>query len=114
GSAPYTVSRTPGSTLLFSTAHSPSHTLFPYTTLFRSVGVSSSVVAGPRLALAVGLDQESAEIGDRAVDLGRLGRPPGAHPRIERDRKSTRLNSSHVKISYAVFCLKEKKIGTNE
>src|SRR5438874_8503057 len=65
--------------------------LFPYTTLFRSL-----LTAGG-LALA-GLA---------------VGRPSGAAPvveiRMKRDRKSTRLNSSHVEISYAVFCLKKKK-----
>src|SRR5690606_40783638 len=62
--------------------------------------------------------------GDLAVDhLGhaaqRLGalrpecQPGGRHPVLVRDRKSTRLNSSHVKNSYAVFCLKKKKRTTN-
>src|SRR5215475_6729636 len=60
----------------------PRSTLFPYTTLFRS---------RPREAVHLG----------RGFDL------PAALP--GRDRKSTRLNSSHVKISYAVFCLKKKK-----
>src|SRR5256885_5092752 len=66
----------------------PRSTLFPYTTLFRS----------------------------RARELRRHGmhRPPTLPPRLERggpvqDRKSTRLNSSHLVISYAVFCLKKKK-----
>src|SRR5690349_23689977 len=67
----------------------PRSTLFPYTTLFRS--------RRGRLHL---------RLRDRArEDDGREARP--------RDRKSTRLNSSHVEISYAVFCLK-KKIKTNE
>src|SRR5256885_11075640 len=64
----------------------PRSTLFPYTTLFRSAPGRSD--AGPRPTPA----------GERA-DL----RGPG------RDRKSTRLNSSHLVISYAVFCLKKKK-----
>src|SRR5204862_6954134 len=63
-------------------------TLFPYTTLFRSDLVASSE------------EGESARAGFDAF-LQRLG---------NRDRKSTRLNSSHVEISYAVFCLKKKKI----
>src|SRR5690349_23831437 len=62
----------------------PRSTLFPYTTLFRSHG--SGVDGG------VG-SESGASVGDQ-------GRP---------DRKSTRLNSSHVEISYAVFCLKKKK-----
>src|SRR5204862_1816187 len=66
----------------------PRSTLFPYTTLFRS-------------------------------DSYNLKRPPADNVRLPhhvtsgaRDRKSTRLNSSHVEISYAVFCLKKKKTGT--
>src|SRR5256885_10134405 len=72
----------------------PRSTLFPYTTLFRSVG-------------------------GRADSHGRARRPAPPHPALEgrrlrhlvpalRDRKSTRLNSSHLVISYAVFCLKKK------
>src|SRR5256885_11205748 len=74
----------------------PRSTLFPYTTLFRS-----------RTALGA---RRSAALARRGPDRGpgrgaRAGRP--AHLR---DRKSTRLNSSHLVISYAVFCLKKKKI----
>src|SRR5438067_4259284 len=70
----------------------PRSTLFPYTTLFRSVrrrcsGRRDCRVPQPALALTHGVD-------------GGTGRPL--------DRKSTRLNSSHVSISYAVFCLKKK------
>src|SRR5437660_12618429 len=61
----------------------PRSTLFPYTTLFRS----------PR----------------RAALFGTRSRPRGTGRRRRGDRKSTRLNSSHVAISYAVFCLKKKK-----
>src|SRR5215813_14822337 len=66
----------------------PRSTLFPYTTLFRSH-------ARPRRAPAEG----------RRASGRRL---PGASPERRADRKSTRLNSSHVRISYAVFCLKKK------
>src|SRR5690606_40363189 len=72
-----------------------SFTLFPYTTLFRSrSGSSPSAIATaiPPWARQV----EPGSSGTRTVARGRA------------DRKSTRLNSSHVKISYAVFCLKEK------
>src|SRR2546422_7430788 len=69
----------------------PRSTLFPYTTLFRSL--PGEVV-------------EVAPVGNRHHD--RLDRS------IRRDRKSTRLNSSHGYISYAVFCLKKKKIKTND
>src|SRR6266702_7137243 len=58
----------------------PRSTLFPYTTLFRPI--RGPIPAPPR---------------------------PGSWPQFEIDRKSTRLNSSHVAISYAVFCLKKKK-----
>src|SRR5215471_20193752 len=61
----------------------PRSTLFPYTTLFR-----------PRAAARGGWRRPSAAI----------------EPGLDRDRKSTRLNSSHVEISYAVFCLKKKKV----
>src|SRR5437870_7524325 len=67
----------------------PRSTLFPYTTLFRSMSVNSSASPGERLQ----------------------GWPAPARlssPEAETDRKSTRLNSSHVAISYAVFCLKKK------
>src|SRR2546427_3404041 len=83
----------------------PRSTLFPYTTLFRS-----AVCPHPELIV-----QGVAEIdeGQRAVgrDHVRGGRLPVAGQIDERlvDRKSTRLNSSHSQISYAVFCLKKKK-----
>src|SRR5262245_66274597 len=78
----------------------PSSTLFPYTTLFRSHGVIVD-----RLATAYGADDTA---GDR---LPLEGRPLLAMEHLQKwtDRKSTRLNSSHLGISYAVFCLKKKK-----
>src|SRR5438067_9774392 len=69
----------------------PRSTLFPYTTLFRSVAHRDA-------ELTRRLDEQRAQV--RAV---------GVRRRDVRDRKSTRLNSSHVSISYAVFCLKKKK-----
>src|SRR5438067_7089615 len=73
----------------------PRSTLFPYTTLFRSVVQRHVHHAQRRL-----LDQLA----------GPLRAPPRRLPeRNFEDRKSTRLNSSHVSISYAVFCLKKKK-----
>src|SRR3712207_7916980 len=97
----------------------PRSTLFPYTTLFRSVDLEEADVGAAR-------DGEQDAV--RAVD-GRLEQRAGhrhlrgrhravlaagradAHQRRAgvRDRKSTRLNSSHANISYAVFCLKKKK-----
>src|SRR5258708_10473386 len=79
----------------------PRSTLFPYTTLFRSVGVR--VVAHPPLALRGQLGQLGHE---PALVVEQLLGPEALHP----DRKSTRLNSSHQIISYAVFCLKKKKL----
>src|SRR5215813_15107115 len=67
----------------------PRSTLFPYTTLFRSRDVRADELH------ALGRD-----------DRSRRGDAPVHEP--QRDRKSTRLNSSHVRISYAVFCLKKK------
>src|SRR2546426_7523713 len=88
----------------------PRSTLFPYTTLFRS----PADVAQPQLArdLARGLD---VGLQDRALRVFLSGVASRVHvDRGERlgrleDRKSTRLNSSHLVISYAVFCLKKKK-----
>src|SRR2546430_12552745 len=73
----------------------PRSTLFPYTTLFRSRAKSLGVfsLAGTCLWAAGG-------------DIQPVFRD---EPGFERDRKSTRLNSSHSQISYAVFCLKKKK-----
>src|SRR5215510_15158871 len=68
----------------------PRSTLFPYTTLFRSLHRSGT---GPR---------DDLRLAEAALDHGRA-----------EDRKSTRLNSSHVAISYAVFCLKKKKKKKN-
>src|SRR3989442_6245129 len=68
----------------------PRSTLFPYTTLFRSNTDAAGVV--------------DALISDGGMPASGRRRPP----RPRRDRKSTRLNSSHVRISYAVFCLKKK------
>src|SRR2546426_5892105 len=81
----------------------PRSTLFPYTTLFRSGGRGSRDRAG------------TAGVG-RAVRGSERDRPGCRHAPAgsglslaHRDRKSTRLNSSHLVISYAVFCLKKKK-----
>src|SRR5437879_10065361 len=87
----------------------PSSTLFPYTTLFRS---SSSL----ELWLSVLLQfLRGRQHGRRSLarPISRTDRqhhpPTGQGLRRQRDRKSTRLNSSHRCISYAVFCLKKKK-----
>src|SRR5690349_23690314 len=78
----------------------PRSTLFPYTTLFRSPNLKSGTAGeSPRRAV---LDEL-----DLVVHVRRGIKGP--HDVLELDRKSTRLNSSHVEISYAVFCLKKKK-----
>src|SRR5256885_4991969 len=83
----------------------PRSTLFPYTTLFRSP------LAGPALPDPLARDGRARRLADRrrrniAPDPRELGRFEDA---CDLDRKSTRLNSSHLVISYAVFCLKKKK-----
>src|SRR3712207_7395658 len=86
----------------------PRSTLFPYTTLFRS----DQPRAAQSAALLDGRDRAGAAVGGRASpgrdedDLG-LG-VDGGRDELAGDRKSTRLNSSHANISYAVFCLKKK------
>src|SRR5256885_10793023 len=79
----------------------PRSTLFPYTTLFRSL--SPSADSYPACKGPHGTDAVPREERTRNGSL----RP--ARPHQFRDRKSTRLNSSHLVISYAVFCLKKKK-----
>src|SRR3712207_6885090 len=85
----------------------PRSTLFPYTTLFRSCHM-----AGRPTARLVRDDGEWFAPGDRV----RLERTRSAPEELHavRDRKSTRLNSSHANISYAVFCLKKKNIKINQ
>src|SRR2546430_6377680 len=75
----------------------PRSTLFPYTTLFRSLGSSTY---GAQLAAILGLPFAFASHFAPAMMMPAIA--------IYRDRKSTRLNSSHSQISYAVFCLKKK------
>src|SRR5690349_23882585 len=76
----------------------PTSTLFPYTTLFRSL-----LLGVTHMALKKGVDVKPA-----TGKLGILLPGMGAVATTFIDRKSTRLNSSHVEISYAVFCLKKK------
>src|SRR5438874_9834617 len=92
----------------------PRSTLFPYTTLFRSQ-IGKAAIGNRQI-----LDRFPADgVGALAagalhdwrlrLDLHHVGQAAD----VDRDRKSTRLNSSHVEISYAVFCLKKKKKGTS-
>src|SRR5688572_31826738 len=80
----------------------PRSTLFPYTTLFRSAGRKTGKVVA-----AVGAGGGGARV--PRLDVGRGHCCPGGNRLSAADRKSTRLNSSHSQISYAVFCLKKKK-----
>src|SRR5439155_24557121 len=84
--------------------HPPRSTLFPYTTLFRSklweLLISDKIVSPRDLETAVSKQKETGgSLVRTLIDMGA----------VSEDRKSTRLNSSHVAISYAVFCLKKKK-----
>src|SRR3712207_8817481 len=90
----------------------PRSTLFPYTTLFRSAGVDGAAADDAFDALVLH--------GAQLLDVGQPGKAAGGDHRdgerlrqldggLHVDRKSTRLNSSHANISYAVFCLKKKK-----
>src|SRR3712207_8513944 len=88
----------------------PRSTLFPYTTLFRS-GV---ILKEPSVVAIDKTNDRVLAVGEEARQM--IGRTPGnivaTRPLKDGviDRKSTRLNSSHTNISYAVFCLKKKKI----
>src|SRR3712207_8660314 len=92
----------------------PRSTLFPYTTLFRSRArvTCDRSAAGPRRehVPSRGLRRMRSATADVAP---RLPVPKAGHP-LRTDRKSTRLNSSHANISYAVFCLKKKQKTTYE
>src|SRR4051812_49440904 len=84
----------------------PTSTLFPYTTLFRSRQTTTDLSLSDDGDPQTGI-WENAHAAARV----RSSRPcsPSSRRRARRDRKSTRLNSSHMSISYAVFCLKKKK-----
>src|SRR3712207_7419216 len=96
----------------------PRSTLFPYTTLFRSVldleapvhhDLEPGVLRAPGDVLVPQPQlQPQRPRADRQRLVEHLGQVRGL---AEQDRKSTRLNSSHANISYAVFCLKKKKIN---
>src|SRR3712207_6979142 len=92
----------------------PRSTLFPYTTLFRSrtrererLGDADGAVD----EVGVGTDEGDADalLGEGQRGLEGCRAAPGDDHVLGQDRKSTRLNSSHANISYAVFCLKKKK-----
>src|SRR5688572_30999452 len=88
----------------------PTSTLFPYTTLFRSGRSRDAVDADldRRFVFAEGVVDGGGVEGVSADAVDADDDSPGADP-FDGDRKSTRLNSSHSQISYAVFCLKKKR-----
>src|SRR2546428_10283837 len=86
----------------------PRSTLFPYTTLFRSDHRTRDLGV-PGLGSREGRHHVHIDIDDAPAPRGRAERPAI----MDLDRKSTRLNSSHDQISYAVFCLKKKKNQTS-
>src|SRR5437660_3624738 len=88
----------------------PRFTLFPYTTLFRSQH-AQRFQAGEQMKLN-GMKEAAARESVHSFGLRDFLARLQPKNRVERDRKSTRLNSSHVAISYAVFCLKKKKNTT--
>src|SRR3712207_8015707 len=81
----------------------PRSTLFPYTTLFRSQQFDNILISHENSQI-----ESHVEIVDSGIIEVREGR---IDEEEEEDRKSTRLNSSHANISYAVFCLKKKQIS---
>src|SRR3712207_7649519 len=85
----------------------PRSTLFPYTTLFRS-SLSGSAASAPRRARVGAVTVRVGAASEQVVVAAELPQPA----RAGEDRKSTRLNSSHANISYAVFCLKKKNTHT--
>src|SRR2546430_12171651 len=82
----------------------PRSTLFPYTTLFRSLELEPPL--GDRAEVRHEPEQRDQRVALHLLELVRVGA-------LDRDRKSTRLNSSHSQISYAVFCLKNKTTHTS-
>src|SRR3712207_7012759 len=89
----------------------PRSTLFPYTTLFRSRAEKACDSSGRDGEAQVVDGSDGAEVLGQRLD-GDFEHRDGPSWRSEADRKSTRLNSSHANISYAVFCLKKKKTKT--
>src|SRR3712207_8922701 len=85
----------------------PRSTLFPYTTLFRSDGTVRETATRGYLDLRLRPERRNAVKVLLFLDIG-----GSMDWHVEIDRKSTRLNSSHANISYAVFCLKKKKKKT--
>src|SRR3712207_7080039 len=93
----------------------PRSTLFPYTTLFRSERVDAASNSVSLMGITCQVDEDTKFIGkEDSEPLTFEGLAVGDRVTLK-DRKSTRLNSSHANISYAVFCLKKKKLNpTNQ
>src|SRR5256885_8793329 len=95
----------------------PRSTLFPYTTLFRSFTAERSLGAG-EMWIYHRSGGEGLQLTKKRTEQKDTGEPAlspdGRYLYYSEDRKSTRLNSSHLVISYAVFCLKKKKNKNNE
>src|SRR3989442_11895272 len=89
----------------------PRSTLFPYTTLFRSLEPQNRN-RGPPTVPGITLDGSRRRRDDLPND--KRDNQERTRPHRGPDRKSTRLNSSHVRISYAVFCLKKKKTNAKQ
>src|SRR5262245_62877188 len=92
-------------------AHPPVSTCFPYTTLFRSRRREGSAARPPRIEGRAGPDTGDFVVVVNASQVKVTGKKATdkTYHTHSGDRKSTRLNSSHLGISYAVFCLKKKK-----
>src|SRR5947209_14106238 len=94
----------------------PTPTLFPYTTLFRSVQAPGGVAPNTadvddylKFVRQIELTKQQLIHSELAAALSQYGNLTPNEAQAAQDRKSTRLNSSHANISYAVFCLKKKK-----
>src|SRR3989442_11857603 len=89
----------------------PRSTLFPYTTLFRSANANTALGALSNNVAHLDGCREPGNPRDRRPSTGPRS---WVHGPIGTDRKSTRVNSSHANISYAVFCLKKKKVSRHD
>src|SRR3712207_7570081 len=88
----------------------PRSTLFPYTTLFRSTVLAKQLKVADATAISLCMDNSMPIVVFNLLEPGNIARAVAGERigTLIRDRKSTRLNSSHANISYAVFCLKKK------